>query len=249
MNFKIIIFYLALLSAFLGLWSLLVFVADIPRYILPSPFEILQSFKGYFGETWRNYSITLVESFFGLVLGSMLGFAFGVGMAQFRLFRKMSLPFLIGSNAIPVVAIAPILIIWFGSGLFSKIAVSSFISFFPIALNTYRGLCEFRPAYEDLFRIYGASKKEFLLKYKMGNAIPFIFTGLRLNATLSVIGSIVGEFVSADKGIGFAILQAGYNFNSPKLWGYIMLACSIGILFYALAYLAETLFFRNYKSS
>lgn len=231
----------------IGIWQGLTVWMNIPSYLLPSPYEIFKSFQENTPEIAANYLVTLSESFLGVVLGSVIGFIIGVAMAESSFFRKLSLPFLIASNAIPIIAIAPIIIIWFGNTLTAKVMVASFISFFPIALSSYRGLSEFRPYFKELFDTYGATRNQFLFKYKMGNAVPYIMTGLKLNATLSVIGAIVGEFVSSNKGLGFGILQASYNFNSAKLWGYIFLACSIGVGFYIIIYILEKKLLHKFK--
>lgn len=222
---------------------------NVPSYILPSPAEILRNYYTSGPELWKNFFITFLESFLGMLLGSMVGFLIGVSMAQSTVFQKISLPFLIASNAIPIIAIAPIIIIWFGNTMIAKIMVAAFIAFFPIVLNTYRGLSEYRRYFRELFKIYGASETQFLFKYKLGNALPYIITGLKLNATLSVIGAIVAEFVSSDRGLGFGILQASYNFDSAKLWGYIFLACLIGVGFYTIIYIFEQLFLHKFKNN
>lgn len=243
------LFYpLSAFFVFLTTWQMVCSVLKIPMYVLPSPINIFAEFKGNGTYIWNNYLVTFIESFLGLLIGSLFGFTMGCIIAESIILRKIYLPFLIASNAIPVVAIAPIILIWFGPGLVSKVVVTAFISFFPIALNTFKGLTEFVALYKDLFTVYGSSKFEFFYKFKLGNATHYIFTGLKLNATLAPIGAIVAEFISADKGVGFAIMQANYSNNSSKLWGYIILACSIGIIFYLIVSLIESVFFKKYKT-
>jgi NitT/TauT family transport system permease protein len=231
----------------LALWETLTRWLKVPDYILPPPSAIYHAFRIMGGQWWENYQITLWEAASGLVIGSLFGFLIGTALAKSTVFNRMALPFLIASNAIPVIAIAPIIIIWFGNSLLAKIVVAAFISFFPLALNTYKGLKQYRSFYLELFQVYGASKTDFLLRFQIGNAIPYIWTGLKLNATLSVIGAIVGEFVSADRGLGFAILQASYNFDAAKLWANIFLTCSIGIIFYTILYLTENFILNKFK--
>lgn len=228
-------------------WQFLAGWFKVPEYILPRPTGIIEAYAGMGGELKVNFFTTLEETVLGLLLGSAIGFIMGVLIAQSTLFKKMSLPFLIATNAVPVIAVAPIIIIWFGNSILAKIVVCAFISFFPIALNSYKGLSEYAPYYRELFMVYGASETEFLFKYKMKNALPFILTGLKLNATLSVIGAVIGEFVSSDRGLGFAILQSSYNFNSPKLWAYILLTCVIGVCLYAVIYILEKTIFKQFK--
>jgi len=220
---------------------------NVPDYILPKPSQIATALLSMGSEFGTNFAYTFIEALAGMLIGSCLGFLIGICLAQNSFFKKMSLPFLIASNAVPIIAIAPILIIWFGNTLMAKIVVAAFISFFPIALNTFKGLTEFNKNYQELFGIYGSTRSQFLYRYKLGNAVPYILTGLKLNATLSVIGAVVGEFVSSDRGLGFAILQASYSFNSPKLWANILLTCCIGVFFYLMISLVENVLFKKFK--
>lgn len=238
----------ATLLLLVGVWKLVIYFGKVPSYILPAPEDILRCYTSSGQEMMHNFRVTLVESLLGFLCGSLIGFLTGVAMEQSSFFQKMTLPFLIASNAIPVIAIAPIIVIWFGNTLTAKVVVAAFISFFPVVLNTYRGLMEYKTCFRELFSIYGGTEKQFLFKYKLGNAVPYIFTGLKLNATLCVIGAIVAEFVSSNEGLGFGILQASYNFNSARLWAYIILACLIGIGFYCLVSLVEKRILKKYKT-
>jgi NitT/TauT family transport system permease protein len=192
-----------------------------------------------------NSLTTFQEAIFGFVLGSSIGFATGVLMAQSKLFAKTVLPYVVASNAIPIVAIAPLVIIWFGHGIASKIILAAFLCFFPLSINTYKGLNEFSPIFQELFYTYGASNYEFLTKFKIRNAVPYIFSGLKLNATFAVIGAIVAEFIGATSGLGFGMLQASYSLNTPRLFGYIFVACAMGLGMYYLMVLLENVIFKS----
>jgi NitT/TauT family transport system permease protein len=172
-------------------------------------------------------------------MGSVIGFLFGVIIAEFSLISKISLPYLIASNAIPVIAIAPMIILWFGYGIMAKVIVSAFVCFFPLVITTYKGLNEYKIVFAELFKIYGSNKYEFLIKYKLPNAIPFILSGLKLNATYSVVGAVVAEFIGANSGLGFGMLQSIYSMNTARLWGYIAISCSLGMMMYFFVYVFE----------
>lgn len=239
------LFPASLIVVFL-LWEFLPQFFEIPQYIFPSISVIINKTFILGREiAFLNTKITLIEAILGFLIGSTFGFLIGLGMAQSKIFSGVALPYVVASNAIPIVAIAPLAIIWFGSGIGSKIAVSAFLCFFPLSINTFKGLQEFPLLSEDLFKVYGASNTDFLIKYKLPNAIPYIITGLKLNAVYSVIGAVVGEFVGSDKGLGFGMLQATYNLDTAKLWGYIIIACIAGMVFYGLVSLINLIFISN----
>ncbi len=224
-----IFFLLALLvlSEFLPLWL------NIPNYVFPRPSEIFAALLFVKEILWLHLITTLGESVVGFLVGSIIGFLLGMLMAEYKLISNTLLPYVIGSNAVPVIAVAPIFILWFKHGMASKIAVSAFLCFFPLCINTFKGLTEYNPILFDLFAIHGSTRFQFLSKCKIPNALPFIFAGLKLNATYAVIGAIVGEFIGANSGLGFGMLQASYNLNVPRLWGYILVSAILGVLMYA----------------
>lgn len=240
---------LFLLVTIIVVWELASGWMEIPAYVLPKPSEIFWAFKSSFSEVMANLAVTFQEALLGAIFGSGMGFLTGVIMAQNKTIKQIMMPYVIASNAIPVVAIAPLITLWFGDSLWSRVVVSAFISFFPLAINTFRGLVETNRYFVDLFKLYGASKLELLFKYKLPNAVPFLFTGLKLSATLSVIGAMVAEFISSTKGLGYGLLQALYMFNSAKLWVYIILACAIGLFFYFTITIIETIFFKHFQNS
>jgi NitT/TauT family transport system permease protein len=140
-----------------------------------------------------------------------------------------------------VVAIAPILILWFGHGLASKVAVTAFLSFFPLAINTMKGLVSYDRTVMDVFHVAAATPWQRFWKMRVPSALPYVFTGLKLNVTFSVIGAIVAEFVQADRGLGFVIMTAYRSLNMPRLWAAMLASAVIGIVFFALVALAERL--------
>ncbi|MCP9762313.1 ABC transporter permease [Lacihabitans soyangensis] len=230
------------------LWQFVPSIFDIPNYVFPRFSEV---FTAIFLQNtdWLNYLlITSKEAILGFMLGSLFGFLVGVVMAEFKTISLIALPYVIASNAIPVIAIAPIIILWFGNGILSKIVVSAFLCFFPLSINTYRGLTTYPKAYAELFNVYGGTKWDFLTKFKLFNARPFIFSGLKLSATFSVIGSIVGEIIASDSGLGYGMLQSVYSLNMPRLWGYVLLSCFLGILAYVLIIVIEKYSFKLSKS-
>lgn len=238
---------LAVFILLMLLWEFVPKILDVPVYIFPSISTITDAIITNKTNVLIHLKTTFFESILGFTFGSLFGFIVGVLMAQSRLFSNITLPYVIASNAIPVIAIAPIIILWFGQGIGAKAIVSAFLCFFPLVINTYKGLSEYNPIYKELFKIYGTSKIDFLIKFKIPNAIPYIISGLKLNATFSVVGAVVAEFIGANAGLGFGMLQASYSLNTPRLWGYILISCLLGVTMYLAMYLFESYLLKNRK--
>ncbi len=151
------------------------------------------------------------------------------------------LPFVIASNTIPVVAVAPIIILWFGHGLGAKIAVTTFLSFFPLALNMMKGLQSYDRTIMDVFHVAAASPWQRFVKMRVPSALPYVFVGVKINVTFSVIGAIVAEFVQADRGLGFVIMTTYRTLNMPRLWAALVISALIGIVFFGIVTLIERL--------
>jgi NitT/TauT family transport system permease protein len=235
------IFFLVL--AFL--WEFSPAFFDIPTYVFPRISDISKAMWHARVTLGQNLLVTTFEALVGFVLGALAGFVAGVCMAEWPVVRRTILPYVVGSNAVPVVAIAPIVVLWFGHGLWSKSVVAAFLCFFPLAVNTFQGLTLYESIYADLFRIYGANRLQFFFKFRIHNAASFLFSGMKLSATYSVIGAVVAEFVGSDSGLGFGMLQATYNLNTPRLYGYLLISCALGILMYGAVGLAERFFLRR----
>lgn len=235
---------LTFLVVLLIAWQLLPAWFGVPRYVFPRPTEIAAAVWENPATAMNHVRTTAFESWGGFILGSVVGFLVGVVSAESRTVRRMILPYVVGSNAIPVVAVAPIVVLWFGHGLWSKVVVAAFLCFFPVTVNTYRGLTDYDPLHGELFRSLGSTRWQFFCKFKLWNGLPYLLSGLRLSATYSVIGAVVAEFVGSDRGLGFGMLQATYNLNTPRLYGYLVIACALGMLMYSLVAFVEWVLVR-----
>jgi len=225
--------------AMVSLWEAACHIFAIPTYIVPSPTRIWAAIVANPGTLLFNGGVTFFEAITGFVIGSVLGAMLGTAFAYSRLLARGLLPYVIAANTIPVVAIAPIIILWFGHGVQSKIAVTAFLSFFPLALNMMKGLQSYDRVIMDVFHVAAASSWQRFFKMRLPSAMPYVFVGLKLNVTFSVIGAIVAEFVQADKGLGFVIMTTYRMLNMPRLWAAMLLSALIGILFFALIAWAE----------
>jgi NitT/TauT family transport system permease protein len=178
-----------------------------PPFILPAPLAVGQRFieKLADGTLLTHIAATLSAAIPGLLIGTLAAFALGIPIAHSRLADRLLSPFIVASQGVPFIAIAPLLFIWFGSGLGSKILVCALIVFFPIAINVIAGLRSAPQVLRDLFRALNATPVETFTKLELPAALPFIFAGLRVGGTLAMVGAITGEFLSADRGLGFMI--------------------------------------------
>lgn len=230
-----LIFFVAILCV----WQLSVRLFVVPEYVLPAPTAIVRSIVVNHSTVIANLKTTSVEAVLGFFLGSFTGLAFGVLLAESRLVGRVLLPYIVGSNAVPIVAVAPLVVLWFGNGLLSKVVVSAFLCFFPLSINTYRGLSETPPIMKELFQVYGGTRRQFLFKARFPYAAPYIFTGAKLNATFAVIGAIVAEFIGAASGLGFGMLSSTYNLDVPRLWGYLVISVALGMIAYGFVWCVE----------
>jgi NitT/TauT family transport system permease protein len=205
------------LLLFLGLWSLIVRLGDYPPFILPSPLQVYGKFLTVVsdGTLWRHIRITLVEIFWGLALGLSLAISLGYLLAKSRLLERILSPYIVAFQAIPIIALAPLLVIWFGYGSFSKILTCALVVFFPILINTIVGIRAVEEELVDLMRSLEASRWQIFIMLEVPAALPVLFGGLRIGVTLSVIGAVVGEFVGADRGLGFLVNLSGGLFDTP----------------------------------
>ncbi len=221
-----------LLSLLVG-WETVSYFAGIPSYVIPRPSEIANAMWLSRSLLLSNLFVTAGEAVCGLSFGTIVGCVTGLVMAWSQAARRIMLPYIVGSNAVPVVAVAPIVVLLLGHGWMSKAIVSGFLCFFPLSINLLRGLTEFSPAYSDVFRVYGATRWEFLWKFQLYNAQPYFFSGLKLSATYSVIGAVVAEFVGSDSGLGFGILHATYNVAITRLYGYVVTSILLSVTLYS----------------
>ena len=225
----------------LGAWSLIISWGDLPAFLLPSPLAVWQKFISMLsdGTLISHAAVTLFEVLLGLLAGSLLASVIGYVLSKSRLLEKVLSPYLVASQAIPTIAIAPLLVIWFGPGVFSKILVCALTVFFPILVNTMIGFRAVPANLHDLVRSLGASRGQRLRFLEIPSALPVLFGGLRIGATLSVIGAVVGEFVGSDRGLGFLINVGRGQYDTALVFVSIFSLILMALSLYGLAMLAE----------
>ena len=189
------------------LWEGFTTFSDIPSFIFPSPREVGEKFISVLSDGSLLYHtlVTLQEVFLGLILGLSAATITGYFLAKSRVVERVLAPYIVASQSIPIVAIAPLLVIWLGPGILSKILTSALIVFFPVLVNTIVGLRSVPRELYELMRSLQASTWQRIIKLEIPASLPVFLGGLRIGATLAVIGAVVGEFVGADKGLGFLV--------------------------------------------
>lgn len=217
------------LLALLGAWWAA--AAVYPPVLVPGPAATVQAFFDGRATLWENTPITIAEIVLGFLVGSLLGIGLGIAIAQSRWAEVILTPYLVVSQAVPKVALAPILIIVLGYGLASKVAVAALIAFFPLLENTIAGLRQVDPDSLRLLQSLGATRWQIFTKLRVFTALPLIFAGLRIAAVLATVGAIVGEFVAGNRGLGALLVTSMGTFSTSLLYATMgvltVLACGV----------------------
>ncbi len=218
----------------LGLWWLVSWTANLPAFILPSPIAVWQRFLSAIadGSLFLHTGATLLEVLLGLLFGVVLATILGYLVAKSRALERVLSPYLVASQAVPLVAIAPLLVIWFGPGMFSKVLICALIVFFPVLVNTVVGVRAVPSALHDLMRSLHAKPGQILLKLEIPAALPIFLGGLRIGATLSVIGAVVGELVGSDRGLGFLINVGRGQYDTALVFVAVFVLIALALSLY-----------------
>ena len=228
-------------AAILALWQLVTMLRLYPAFIIPPPAAVLEKFVDVArdGRLWLHTSTTLWQMLVGLGIGLAAGVALGYAMAKSRALEDILAPIVIAFQSTPVVAYAPLLVIWFGSGPTSKVITSALIVFFPMLMNTIVGIRSVPPSLRDLMRSLRATRWQLLTRLEIPAAMPILIGGLKVSATLAVIGAVVGEFVSANAGLGFWIKLARDQYDTPLVVVAVLMLALIARLMYGIISLLE----------
>lgn len=224
------------------LWAALVNVGSLPAFILPPPGLVWERFLKALadGSLIRHIWVTLQEVLAGLLFGVLAASALGYLLARSRRLEQALAPYVVASQSVPVVAIAPLLVIWFGPGLISKILICALIVFFPVLINTVVGLHSVPHDLRDLMRSLRASRWQTFRLLELPSSMPVFLGGLRIGATLSVIGAVVGEFVGADRGLGFLINVGRGEYDTALVFVAVFTLIAMALFLYGLVVALET---------
>ncbi len=220
------------------LWELLTRALTIPRWVLPPPSGILLALVRDYRLLAQHLVVTLKEVALGLVFSIVLAVLLALGIVSSRVIERSVYPLVVASQAIPIIALAPLLLIWFGYGLTPKVIVVVLICFFPIAVNLVDGLRGVDPELVDLVRSLGASRWQTLRVVRIPAALPPFFSGLRVAAAVSVIGALIGEWVGSAAGLGYLMIRAASQFHTDRVFAAVFVSALVSIgLFWSVSLL------------
>lgn len=232
---------LLLLAALLLAWEAACRTLRVPPLVLPPPSAIaLALWKGLAsGYFWPHLRTTALELLLGLAAGCTVGFAAGVALAENTLARRLLMPYVVTTQVIPKLALAPLFVLWFGFGMTSTIVITALICFFPLLENTLTALRQVPPDRLELFRMLGASRAQTLWRLKLPMGLPAILAGLRVAVVLALVGAVVGEFIGASRGLGALIIATQGTMDTSLMFAVLVLISALGLALYQATLLLE----------
>ena len=216
------------------IWELSVSLFDVPVWLLPAPSDILVEGKENYSLLWHHTLVTLKEVVFGFLVALGVGLVLAFCMVFSRAFERAVYPFIVASQTIPIIAIAPLLLIWVGYGITPKIIVVALISFFPIVVNTMDGFKAVDSDAMNMMRTFGASRWQIFTKLQLPNSLPYLFTGMKIAIVVSVIGAVIGEWVGASEGLGYLMTRSIPQFQTDRVFAAMFILSFLGIILFML---------------
>jgi len=232
---------LAGILAFLAIWEVAVAVLKVPAYLLPPPTAIIRVFIDEFAKIAFHGWVTTYEMLLGYALAVGIGIPLAIAITSSERFDRFVMPQMLFFQVVPKVAIAPLFLVWFGVGALPKVLVAFLISFFPIVIDAAVGLRSMSTEMRDLARSMGATRMQVFARFRLPTSLPYLFSGLKVAATLAVAGAVVGEFVGADKGLGYLLLVTNSNLETALMFATLFALTIIGLAFFYAVELLETL--------
>jgi NitT/TauT family transport system permease protein len=230
---------------FFVFWQAAVMVFRVPEFILPTPVSALTHLLVPQADANYNWTLqistTLYEVLISFAVTAVAGVALAILIAWSTTIQDITLPVFIFINSLPIIAVAPILLLWFGYGLFTNVLIAFLVSFFPVVINTATGLNEVDEDLLDLVRYLHGSKWQIFVKIRFPNALGYVFTGLKISSTMCVVGAIVGEFIASDRGLGYIIINSQYTMDTPPIFAALIVISVIGVILFEVVALAERL--------
>lgn len=244
-----VLVFLALLAGMVIVWEAVKIIFRVTDFNLPHVYDVPLAFLrplAATGEPMGLYILeqtrfTLLEAVAGFFIGALTGFGLGVLFAHSRVLERGCLPYLVASQTVPILAIAPMVVIWLGRGFISIALIASYLTFFPVAINTLRGLHSIDQEALELMQSYAASRREILIKLRIPASLPYLFTALKISSTACVIGALIAEMTGTQQGLGWNLVYFAqyYNTSPPNLWAAIVVAGVLGLIFYGIIVLIE----------
>lgn len=232
------------IAGLIALWWAVIVVFNVKPFIAPTPWAVLETLYAKRAVLLDNLLPTAMEAAGGFLLGNLAAITVATIFVHNKTLQDIFFPVVLMFNAVPLVAKAPVLVLIMGNGMEPKITIAALVCFFPTLVNMVRGLESVNPQAMELMRVLSASKTEIFFRLRLLNSLPYLFSALRISASMCVIGAVVGEWVGATVGIGAMILQATFNFDSPLLYAAIVMSATLSGLFFLLVTVAERLVIR-----
>ena len=230
---------LAFLAAIVVIWEILARAQSVPEYILPAPTAIAARLVRSWDVLFNAAAVTTGEVLVGFVIGVALGVGLAIPIAYSLVVRNTLYPLIVASQAVPKIAIAPLLVLWLGFGIWPKIAVTALMVFFPVTVTAAEGFASVDRSLLDVLRSVDASQRQIFWRIRFPHALPHIFSGLKVGITLAVVGAVVGEWVGADSGLGYLLTYANTLLDSTLLFAALFLLVVLGVLLFVVVDIAE----------
>jgi NitT/TauT family transport system permease protein len=232
----------AFIGALLIVWELVTRLTDaVPDYLLPAPTAILARMWDVPDLLWSATRVTLVETVVGFVAGALIGIALALPIAYSPTVRSTLYPLIVASQAVPKIAVGPLLVLWLGLGMTPKLAIVALMVFFPVVVTAAEGFSSVDRNLLDLLRSVDAGRWQIFRRVRLPHALPQIFSGLKIGITLAGVGAVVGEWIGADNGLGYLLLQANTQLDSTLLFAALFLLVVLGVVLFTLVEVAERL--------
>jgi len=226
-------------ASLLLVWEAATVGFHVPVFILPRPTVVAQALVTQWWPILENSWVTLYRTMIGFAIAVVAGGVLGVAIGSSRLIYRGLYPVLIGFNSVPKVAVMPVFVIWFGTGAVPAVLTAFLVSFFPIAVNVATGLATVEPELLDVLRSLGARKSQILIKIGLPRSLPYFFASLKIAITLAFVGTIISETVAGSAGIGYLMMAATANFDTPLVFAGLFVIAILGIVMYAIFAVAE----------
>ncbi len=228
-----------LILMLLVLWDIVVRLFKIPPYLIPPPLAVVKQLGAEWPMLLSQSMPTLYATLGGFAASALIGVPIAMWIAYSRTVESFVYPLLVFSQSIPKVAIAPLFVVWFGFGIVPKVIAAFLLGFFPVVVSTVQGFKSIEPEVIDLARSMGANPLKIFLKFRLPQAMPSIFSGLKVSVTLAVVGAVVGEFVGSNSGIGFVLQRATGTFDLPLMFAALVVLSTMGVLLFLVVELVE----------
>ena len=237
----------------LAVWQAIIRIFDVSPILVPAPTDVARSLWAGLvtdGTLWNDTWVTLKEILIGFLIGAVAALVIAFFVTQSRLIDKAVFPLVVISQTIPKVAVAPLLIVWFGTGITSKVVTTALIAFFPLLVNAILGLRSTDPEQIAMFKAFGASRGQIFRRLQFPSALPSIFAGLDVAAILAVIGAVVAEFVGATEGLGYAIQATNFTLDVSKTFAVLVILSVIGlVLHFIVIFLGKKFVFWSHENN